>query len=384
MRTIRINRLNLEELDQPSSDAPESEIESTAEDISADMDGDVAQSEALEARFLVLEDLFNSWSAAGKLTPVVLRQVNESLPELKITHGKRTHEERYSLAMEGIASKILDSIKKLFSDNEKSQPADNFILLDKKKSAEYIRCLLEVQGIVKRLGIDKRKDSPYKDDSYGGFVRMALWCAPFFTVMAKAIDYLPEYVSTTKDYLHSLGTWVSSGQSDTAPKYDTTRLREFIQAVENANEFSKRNAGRSEISYPKNDLSALCSMLDKYAIDDLPDLEKQLLDISNVIEECSNKANGVRNENHKKTAISALHQQLAFLQKLVSSFAHIVKYQKFTTAAGEFWLEAAIMVDLYNGDDVNEDEWGPKYRAEYDRIQQIRKEYHALWYRKKK
>jgi hypothetical protein len=87
------------------------EVESTGEDTSEEDAADEEQAEALEAQFIVLEDLIQSWQAAGKLTPKMLHQASESLPELKITNGGRTHEQRYSLAMEGVGTKIKEALK---------------------------------------------------------------------------------------------------------------------------------------------------------------------------------------------------------------------------------------------------------------------------------
>jgi hypothetical protein len=132
---MKIQVLSLEEIEAPQSDAPANATDTGAADTGSTDTGaaaapsaeptepvtqesaeaDAAQSEALEAQFLVLEDLIQSWKAEGRLTPLMVVQANESLPSLRISHGHHTHEQRYSLAMEGVVNKSLELLKRFWA-----------------------------------------------------------------------------------------------------------------------------------------------------------------------------------------------------------------------------------------------------------------------------
>ena len=131
MRILRQNKLSLEEIEQPTSDAPEvsstAEIESTSE---ANTDADVANAEAIESRYLVLESMLQDWAKAGKLTPLILRQAHESLPQLKIAHGIRTHEERYQLAMEGILAQFKLAYSEMTPELREEHEAEHAKIVD--------------------------------------------------------------------------------------------------------------------------------------------------------------------------------------------------------------------------------------------------------------
>jgi hypothetical protein len=130
---MKIQVLSLEEIEAPQSDAPANATDTGSADTAASAApaapaaepaepvtqesaaADEAQSEALESQFLVLEDLIQSWKAEGRLTPLMVIQANESLPSLRIAHGHHSHEQRYSLAMEGVVNKSLELLKRFWA-----------------------------------------------------------------------------------------------------------------------------------------------------------------------------------------------------------------------------------------------------------------------------
>jgi hypothetical protein len=106
---MKIHVLDFEELSEPQSNAPVNEEDTAGAD-----EAGAEQVEALEAQFLALEDLMDSWASAGKLTPIMLHQANEALPALKITHGRHSHESRYLLAMEGVSEQAWEIVRNLW------------------------------------------------------------------------------------------------------------------------------------------------------------------------------------------------------------------------------------------------------------------------------
>jgi hypothetical protein len=134
MRVMKIKKLSLEEIEQPSSNAPVQtdalEVSSTAEEVESTSEENTEQAEALEARYLVLEGMLQDWLKAGKLTPKMLHQTHEALPELGIVNGVKTHEARYTLALEGILAQFTITFNQMSEEDQREHQKDFNKMLD--------------------------------------------------------------------------------------------------------------------------------------------------------------------------------------------------------------------------------------------------------------
>jgi hypothetical protein len=351
------------------------EVESTGEDTSEEDAADEEQAEALEAQFIVLEDLIQSWQAAGKLTPKMLHQASESLPELKITHGRYTHEQRYSLAMEGIVSKAWDLLKAfwakiaamwkkflaLFQKDQTGSKAP----LDARHVVEAATLIEQAVQIYQRNASNvtgPNTDPSQSEDFVWKFNHHHIAHADhIYKSIAPITPGVKQYVTTAVEYLNQLDAWgrewIQNPNTEPALPASPAYLTEFMVKVKELGDWLHQ-IRRNEDALSKPNIETVIAALQSRNSTEAAKAEKELLDLIHTAFSFSEKrvdeirAHEEKAESDKDEKMRSIYgeigHQLSKIHNAVLRLTNVLstatRFDREAAEAGSLWISSLIKI----------------------------------------
>jgi hypothetical protein len=367
-----------------------------------DIDADEEQVLALESRYVMLNELRTAWKEDGKLTAVIVQEAYANLPEINITASRLSHPARYTLAMEGIASKVWETMKKFW------EQIKGFF----GKLVTYVKRVFSGEGAISEQernaligvlsGAKQRYDQnhgnlPTKSspDHDNAFVKRfnQVGNAKGVELMKLGATVIPQvkaYTEQVAQYINAMKAWFDAtqkGEEKPLPAELHTIMPEFIQQLTKVTELSKviRNAKEAE-GGAKPSLEAAIGLIKNLHVSE-GDASKGLHDALDAAQELATNQWVAISKASPDTWIATGDQMGAL--KGVKGAMHALKNvsiavldmrfaEGLVIRLGQLWLEGA--AQAYQGASVlSEDrQKAAQYSQESDVFSDLAKKYQGL------